>query len=203
MGRGLGGAGSGGAPRVRAGETRMGCPRPSCRKHPFKLYKAQFLHSPTAAPPASGQDWGQERKYHSRVGPVGLDFHGGRVHPPVPRSQGETGEGACPGGGWGPGQLPTWLFLATCHFPLTLSFLICKMGEIMTLPGRVEGRRRAQWGPTVHSVSYLLCLSTASVERAVPGHRWRDRGPQRGGVPLPSLIVSLPQERSPTLPLSG
>lgn len=23
----------------------MGCPRPSCRKHPFKLYKAQFLHS--------------------------------------------------------------------------------------------------------------------------------------------------------------
>lgn len=137
---------------------------------------------------------GGHRKHHSRVGPAGRDSHAGLVHPPVPGSRGATGEGTNPGGGWGLGKLPTWrspekplYFLATCHCPLSLSLPICKMGEIMTLPWRMEkasgtlcGAARFQW------------LSPASAGRAVPGPQMGILGPEREGSPWP-----------PPPPLSG
>lgn len=74
------------------------------------------------------------RGHHSREGPAGLDLHAGLAHPPVPGSQGETGEGAQPGvargrGNFGPGGAPEpLLFLSVCHCP-HLRLLICEAAK--------------------------------------------------------------------------
>lgn len=141
--------------------------------------QGRSLPPPTADHP-HGAGGGRDREQHSRVGPAGLDLHGGLAHPPVPGSQGETGEGAHPGGagggGWRgnfpSGGVPEALALSS-SVSLSLSQLAHLQSCQMTLPGRMEqgrGGERSGGGPglTQRSVS-CFC------PRAVPSHRgWGD-----------------------------
>lgn len=93
-------------------------PGPPAKQVPLSFKGPSSLIS--TAPPTSGREGTWDRKLHSRVGPVGLAFHGDLEHPPVPESQGETGMcvgGAHLGGAWEPDQEPRkpWLFLAMYH----------------------------------------------------------------------------------------